>query len=425
MLHLTTAMLAWWAALGGYTAEPGGFPPDADLEAASLQRYWQADLPLPPGDVAISATRLDDRLYVITRQGNVAALHAPTGLTLWIRSITTSAAPILRPTHLRVEDGPGPVVFVVDRSAHVLDQTTGQVLAELALPFPVGSSAVGDQETLYLGSSTGDMHAVKWDTAGQVGVIRLWQVRTGGPIRSGPVLDGDRLLFASTDGRVHSCRAYNKVRNWSLATGGPVLAALVLHQSGVYVASGDRSLYRLEPFSGTLTWRRRLPMPLRDDPVVAGGTVYQYSQQAGLFAVEIDSGRIRWHRADARFFGARHADRVFAATADLERLLALDDSTGKLGQSLDIAGARAVAANPHDDAIYLVSPVNRVVCLRPAEVPYLSRKELTAVQARLARGGNAAETQAPPPASKADQDESWLDDPLRSRRDITPVAGHK
>jgi len=425
MSCLTTATVIWLAALGQYVPDRSDFLADHALQAASLQRYWQAELPLLPGDAAVSATLVDDALYVVSRQGSAVALHAPTGLALWARRLTDGLLPILQPAHLRLEDGPGPVVFVADRGAQVLDRLTGKVLADLALPFPVGAPAVGDEETLYLGSSDGSMYALQWSTARLGRPTRVWQVRTGGPIRSAPAFDGDDLLFASDDGSVYSCQAYNKVRNWRpRRTGGPISAGLVLHESGVYVASGDRSLYRLDAFSGTVIWRQRLPMPLRDDPVVAGPTVYQYSQQTGLFAIDIDTGRIRWHRPDARRFVARHADRVYVLSGDAERLLVLDGSTGRLRHSLDIFGARAVVTNPSDDAIYLVSNTNQAVCLRPADVPYLTFKELTAIRARLLRGTEAGgEFEATPPPDESDEADSLLDDPLRSRREISPVAG--
>ncbi|MHC4067416.1 MAG: outer membrane protein assembly factor BamB family protein, partial [Planctomycetota bacterium] len=233
----------------------------------------------------------------------------------------------------------------------------------------------------------------------------------------------ENLLFASHDGSVHSCTAYNKVQNWSFSATGPISAGLAVDESGVYVASEDRSLYRLDSFSGTVRWQRPLPMPLRDAPVVAGRTVYQYSQQTGLFAVDVDSGELRWHRPDARSFVARHADQVWVLANDRERLLALDDRTGELRGKLDIFAARAVAANPRDDAIYLVSGTNRAVCLRPADVPYLSFKELTEMRARLLKGREAADEAAALLPGKSGENSSRLDDPLRSRREITPVAG--
>ena len=298
-LALTTVL-----AVGPYVPDSSDYLADTDLQAAGLQRYWETDLPLEAGDTPVAGTLRDESLYVATRQGNLVAVHAPTGLALWACHLGGRATTMLAPTHLWTPDGPGPTVVVVGRQVHVFDRLTGEPLAEFTLDFAVGTPAVGDLEILFVGGLDGHMYALGWDSVQAGRAVLLWKVRTGGPICSEPVFDGRNLFFASAEGRVYSCIGFNRVLNWTFQTGGPVRAGLLLHQDGIYVAGGDRSLYRLDDGVGLVRWQRRLPTPLDDAPVVGGQTVYQYGPEEGLFAVELDSGELLWRCGEARAFVA-------------------------------------------------------------------------------------------------------------------------
>jgi outer membrane protein assembly factor BamB len=268
------------------------------------------------------------------------------------------------------------------------------------------------------------MYALGWDTVQAGRPVVLWKVRTGGPICCEPVFDGRNLFFASAEGRVYSCVGFNRILNWAFETAGSVQTGLLLHENGIYVASGDRSLYRLDDGVGRVRWQRRLPTPLDEAPVVAGQTVYQHGPEEGLFAVALDSGELLWRCGEARAFVAARGQEAYLASADGEHLLAVDNRTGQVLRSLEVPDTAVMVCNPRDDAIYLVSAWKRVLCLRPADVPYLTLEEIAAVRERLSRGGDRTdEAIQAAPATETGSRDDLLDDPLRSRRDIAPVSG--
>ncbi|MCH7814494.1 MAG: PQQ-binding-like beta-propeller repeat protein [Planctomycetes bacterium] len=228
------------APIGQYLPDSGDYLRDADLQRVSLQRYWAADLPLPAGDRATGAYLVDDRLYVTTRLGNAVALHAPSGVVLWSRNLTEGLIPIQPPTHLRAPDGPGPVIFLTDTEAFVFDRDSGDPVAQFEVPFVVSSSAVGDLETIYAGSTDGHMYALRWGRTRQGDKpVEAWRVRTAGPIRSDPLWDGQDLYFASADGEVHGCRAYNRMHQWTVRTGGPIAGNPAFDLDAIFVAGDD------------------------------------------------------------------------------------------------------------------------------------------------------------------------------------------
>ncbi|HUU84171.1 MAG TPA: PQQ-binding-like beta-propeller repeat protein [Phycisphaerae bacterium] len=386
-MTMLVVVLTTLVAVGPYVPESSDYLAGVDLKAIGLQRYWETDVRGESGDAPLSAHLRDDSLYVMTRRGRLVALHAPTGLALWARTLGERRTAMYPPSHLWTADGPGATVVVVGRTIHVLDRLSGETLGEFALEFAPGTEAVGDHETLLMGNLDGHVTALKWDVLAGGRPVQHWRVRVGGAIAPGLVFDGRNLFFGSADGNVYSCVGYNRVRNWSFGTAGPVQAGVVLHEGGLFVASRDRSLYRLDAGVGVVRWQRRLPTPLADSPVVVGQTVYQFAPGEGLFAIDADSGEILWQRGEAGAFVAARGEQAYLAGADGEHLLAVDNRTGELSRSLEIPQTRVIVSNPKDDAIYLISAWNRVLCLRPADVPYLTLEEVAALRARLMRGG--------------------------------------
>jgi len=406
-----------------YVPDAGEFLSDGDLRSAHLQRYWEAEIPLPAGDRVRSATLLDDSIYVVSRQGNVVAYHAGTGLGLWSYPLGDGLSEVLAPTHLIARQEPRPVAFVCGRRVVVLDRDSGELLTRVPIGFPAGAPAVGDDSVLYLGSSDGHLYAVRWHPPSRGIAGRLWRVRARGPIRSRPAYDGFDLFFASEAGDVYSAVARTRTERWSAHHFGQVFAALLLHDSGLYVASADRSLYRLDPDSGEQRWRVRLPLPLEHDPIVAGKTVFQPGPRGGLYAIGVDSGEILWHRPEAACFVARTADTVYVLAGGDGHLLALDAGSGDVRRTLAVHDAATVVPNPYGDAIYLVSDANRIACLRPADVPYLTLRELAAVRERLRRQDDTTEIGEPLPGGAATEERSPADDVLRSSTDVPPLSG--
>ncbi len=385
-----------WMLVGQYVPEVGEFASNQALRAAGMQVYWQADLPVSPLEHAELATLLDGTIYVVTDRGGVVAVDGATGLPLWVRNLNAGRYRLLKPTHLWTPDGPGPVVVVGAGQAYILDRETGQPIGGFALPFAYGTPAVGDDETVYLGSADGHVYALRWAATRSGGnAVRAWRVAAGGPVLALPAYDGHDLFFATASGELASCVAQDKLRNWVRTLDGSAATSVIRHEGGIYVGTITRMLYRVDADTGRLRWRTRLPVPIEADPVIAGTTLYQDCADAGLHAVDLDTGRIVWRQLAARSFVARRGDEVVALDVGGDRLLMLDNATGlplsRCPSGLEVYNADFVLPNPADDAVYVVSKGNQVICLRPADVPYLTLEALAAARARLATHAEAAE----------------------------------
>lgn len=394
---------------------------DAKLQAAGMFRYWQASLPLSPGDSPDEAHLVDEALYVVTDGGVLFALTANTGLVRWAAKLTEADHRIYSPTHIRTADGAGPVVIPTSTKVFIHDRFSGDRIQSFTPEFAVGSPAVGYDDVLFMGGADGRFYSLRLNHPLAREPFMLWAAAAEGRVTAAPVLYAhDMLLFASQGGAVYSCRAADKTLNWVFRANGPITGDPVVDESGVYLASLDRSLYRLHLLSGRVIWRMRLPQPLDEGPVVTAHTVYQYCPGHGLSAVDADTGREKWRSHSARAFLAhtRNGDIVF--TSD-HRLEVLDHDNGDVRHSIEAPAKTRTASNRNDDAVYLLGRDGRVLCARLDSVPYLRRQQVIAARQQLNRPPRDEAKVARKAREAGDvKTDTSLSDPLRSRQDVRP-----
>ena len=111
---------------------------------------------------------------------------------------------------------------------------------------PVGGTAtpvvIGDDDTVFAGSSNGTLYALRADTGG----IR-WTATLGSPVTQPPALAGGVLHVATADGRLSAiaadgCGTYRCPVIWSTEVGSEITVQPVVAGGVVYVGSADGSL---------------------------------------------------------------------------------------------------------------------------------------------------------------------------------------
>jgi outer membrane protein assembly factor BamB len=426
---MTIATLAFgvMAALAGqYVPDMGEFLRDGDVRAVGLRRYWEADLPSRTGDEVVSASDLDGIIYLVTRGGDVISVEGQSGVLRWARNIADGRYSVFPPTHFTAADGKPLVLITAGRKAQILESRDGSLVNEFEVSFGSSCAGVADDVYAYFGGSDGKMHSLQWNHEYGPIAIRVWEVLAGGPVQSKPILSGEDLFFGSTGGEVHSCKAISRELNWSFETRGAVFGDLLLSDGSIFVASSDRCVYRVDEISGVLRWRALLPAPLRDSPRISGRELYQLVPEQGLYAVDLDNGDILWQQAEAAEPVARNVDRVYLRSHDNSQVFVVEGRTGQQAGVLDTFGAKLIFGYANGDSIYLVSKSGRLLCLRPMGTTLLGResdapppmKEPTPEGTEEAGEAPAEEEKAP---STSERD--ILNDPLRSRRSIAPLAG--
>lgn len=265
---------------------------DAQVEAITL---WSADIGAGSDDKRLNLVPryLDGRLYVADAEGQVSALDAKTGRSLW--SVQLDAP---------LSGGPG-----VGEGLVVLGTTGAEVIA--------------------LSQTDGSLK---------------WRANVSSEVLSTPAVGEGRVVARTIDGKVEGLDATSGESVWRYERQIPILTlrgtgSPVLSGSHVLCGMSGGKLVNLGIRDGEVLWDATVSVPsgrselerladIDGDPLVMDGIVYVASYQGEIAALEESSGALLWRRKFSSYSGMT-ADRykVYASDAD-GSLWALDADNG-------------------------------------------------------------------------------------------------
>lgn len=246
-----------------YTVDARATVTATSLAGAPL---WQRDL-TPSRDRAGDASgggisAGGGQVYVTTGFGEITALNAATGATLWVQDLDApvNAAPTLG------DD----LVYVVgrDSTAWALETSNGRVRWQLgASPstanFGGGASPAVSGEFVVFPFPSGEVL-----TTYPVGGIPRWSTVVSGDrlgraaslindIAGDPVITGDRVYIGNFGGRTVAINLADGSRIWTAAEGA--ISPVWPVGNAVYLINDINELVRLDAASGDPVWRVALP----------------------------------------------------------------------------------------------------------------------------------------------------------------------
>lgn len=201
----------------------------------------------------IFAPNADQTLYALNLDGSLLWEH-PTGQSLWARPVA---------------NGNAVYVASMDHRLYALDFATGEELwtTEDLGGAIVGSPALSEDGTLFLGTFNSEMIALETESGREV-----WRFPTQGWVWSSPALQDGVLFFGDLEGYLYAVDAETGQEVWRLeANQGPryaITGAPVVKDGTLYYGSEDGSLYLVDIENGS---RRRLAevgAPLYASPVL-------------------------------------------------------------------------------------------------------------------------------------------------------------
>ncbi len=283
------------AVAGGVLYATTGFAEVFALDAATGKMVWRRSLTNP---LRSAPTVRGGRVFVITIANELFALDAKDGKTLWSHAALSEVAGLVGGASPAVDAGivvapftSGEVIALRTENGRVVWSDT---LTALRRTDPVTSLAhvrgqpVIDRGRVFVVGNSGRTVAIDLRTGN-----RLWEQAIGGV--HGPWVAGGFVFVVSNnaeliclsrrDGRIKWIRPLQqfedeKARRDPIRWAGPVLAG-----DRLLVAGTNGQIWSVSPYTGKLLGRIDVPGPVLIAPAVANQTVFLLTDDAELIAL--------------------------------------------------------------------------------------------------------------------------------------------
>ncbi|MCY4598544.1 MAG: PQQ-binding-like beta-propeller repeat protein [Acidobacteria bacterium] len=253
----------------GWTTELGAPP-------ATRPGYDSAHAYVPLRDGTLSAVRLRDGevtwnidqastfppatgggTVVVADGANLVALEGATGQQIWSRDLPSPvSAPLLR--------GAGWLIAPLDGGQLLaLESTDGREIWRRPLGGPLRTQPAFGGNRLFVPIDDGRLAALDVTTG-----ALLWEQPLSGNPRE--VLPLDAVFVGTTGNYLYRISPSSGRIDWRWRTGGDVIGAPIVDEERVYFASLDNMVWALDRNSGVQRWREVLPRRPRAVPGLVG-----------------------------------------------------------------------------------------------------------------------------------------------------------
>jgi outer membrane protein assembly factor BamB len=186
----------------------------------------------------------------------------------------------------------------------------------------------------------------------------IWRRRFGENIGGGPLVDYDRVFFATQtdEGQVLALDLASGKRLWATRL-GDVAAPLAIHDAQLYAGTVGGWFVALSMTGGERLWRTQLAGGVRAAPLVVSGGVIVATASDSLYLLDRSSGGVRARRGTAGTVLAAPAlaDSLVIFGTSAGRLEACDTATLATRWSLDVGSGVIGAVAVQQDTAYVVT----------------------------------------------------------------------
>lgn len=206
-----------------------------------------------------------------------------------------------------------------------------------ALPWSVTSGISLADDTLFVGTKDGVLHAV----GASDGSVR-WTFPAGGESLGTPLLYRGLVYFGGLDRRLYALDARRGRMVWNFPARGWIEGSACAGDGRIYFGSRDRHLYAVDARLGVERWATELDGEIIATPATDGARVFVGTRAGTFFGVEAATGKVLWRTAAAgAIHGGACVDAGRVAFGDRAgRVHARDAATGKplWKQSCEVGG---------------------------------------------------------------------------------------
>lgn len=147
----------------------------------------------------------------------------------------------------------------------------------------ISSSPFVDIEGVcYVGSFDNNLYAIDADSG-----YSHWRFRTGGPVISSPVVDGNTVFVGSADGNIYAVNTQTGKDRWIFEGIKPFVASPVIHNDVLYIGGTDGYLYAIDSRRGKELWRFKTEGAITSAPHIADNLILVGSMDKTLYALPL------------------------------------------------------------------------------------------------------------------------------------------
>jgi outer membrane protein assembly factor BamB len=263
----------------------------------------------------------DSFLFFGDKGGDITILHHRTGKTIRNLRIQKRMGATCLP------DGHRLVIALRwgKETLRSINMNTGKKLWALRLGGIEGEPILAG-DTLFAANSEGFVFALESATGAM-----LWKRNLNGTIMSSFAKSGDRLVLTTVDGMVWSLSASLGEPLWNRSLSGAVYAAPVIFQNKIFIGTQSRVFYCLDGATGQIVWQTPCEGGIFEMAAVNSDEVYFGTSQGLMYCLDSRLGTIRWSLETNSVIGTSpliSGNYLFFGTLD-KKLYAVDRQTSE------------------------------------------------------------------------------------------------
>ncbi len=194
-----------------------------------------------------------------------------------------------------------------------------------------------------------------------------WRVETGGPIKSSPVVDAERIYIGSDDGNLWALTRGTGAVAWKADLGGPVSAPPRLHGGAVFVGSEGGRFAALDVKTGAVRWTHDGSAKITGGAAVLGDLVVVGDHAGTVHGLDAATGAPRWtYETGSYVYGAPAVAGTRLVLGGCDGYLHVLDATGKVERKIEVRDYVGASVALAGEQAYVGHFGNQLLAFEPA-----------------------------------------------------------